>query len=248
MLVSGYYYTLNGGKNGMKRNRIILIAIILVLLIVMFIIVSNTLSNSRRFTVKVGIIDTNLSKDYASQNNRPSIMANMVNTNKENTHADMIVDTIKSRDSNCEIYLANVLNEKNTGDIDDVIKALEWLKEKEVDIICMSLTTFEDNEELRRTINELIKSDTLIVASCLNYSNAITFPACYDGVISVANCINEQASISITSKDIKDELKATKWKECSTSILTAYITGEISKDISEGRFNLDKFILKYNMH
>lgn len=232
----------------MKHTRIILISMLFAILIIITLIEINILSTTSQITIKVGIIDTNLSKEYVSQYNICNMMNDYININKENTHADMVVDTIRSRDGNCEIYLANVLNNKNTCNIDDVIKALEWLKEKEVDIICMSFTTFEDSGELRKTISEIIKSDTLIVASCLNYSNAITYPAYYDGVISVANCYHEQASISITSKDIKDELKATKWQECSTSILTAYITGEISKDISDGKFDLDKFIRKYNIH
>ncbi len=232
----------------MKCARTILITISLILLTTIVVIALNVLNTARQITIKLGIIDTNISKDYASQYNICNIMTNNINTKGENTHADMVVDIIKNNDSNCEIYLANVLNDKNTGNIDDVINALEWLKEKEVDIICMSFTTFEDNERLKQIIGELNESDILIVASCLNYSNVITYPACYDGVIAVANCYHEQASISITSKAIKDELKATKWKECSTSILTAYITGKISKDMSEEEFDLDKFISKYNMH
>lgn len=231
----------------MKRNRIILIATSVALLTAMFIIIAGTLRNSKQFKVKVGVIDTNLSKNDVFMYGITGIMMNNVNINRENTHADMIIDTIKSRYSNCEIYLANVLNDKNICDIAEVIKALEWLKEKEANIICMSFTTFEEDEILRQSISELNKNGTLIVAACLNYSNTITFPACYEGVISVANCNHEQASISITSRKIKDELKSTKWQECSTSILTAYIVGEISKDMCDGKFDLDKFISKYNL-
>lgn len=231
----------------MKRKRIILILIFSTFLIVTLLFFWKIKSTNVR-CVKVGVVDTNLSESYKQKYNVYCFAQGTNNIMTDSTHADMVIDTIKSKDGNCKIYLANVLNDKNTGDIDSVIKALEWLKEKEVDVICMSLTTFEDNEELRRTINELTKSGTLIVAACLNYSNAITYPAYYDGVISVANCNHEQASISIISRDIKDELKATKWQECSTSILTAYITGEISKDMCDGKFDLDKFISKYNMH
>lgn len=230
----------------MKHTRIIIISILFAILIIITLIEINILSTTGQITIKVGIIDTNLSKEYVSQYNICNMMNDDINVNKENTHADMVVDTIRSRDGNCEIYLANVLNNKNTCNIDDVIKALEWLKEKEVDIICMSFTTFEDNELLRQIISQLRKNDVLIVAACLNYSNAITYPAYYNGVISVANCKNEEATISITNKDIKEKLKATKWHECSTSILTAYITGEISKGMSKSNFNLDKFIQKYN--
>ena len=230
----------------MKHKRLILIAILSTVFI-FGLLTFWKIKNTNVRCVKIGVIDTNLSENYKQRYNVSCFTQATNNIMTASTHSDMVVDTIKSRERNSEIYLANVLNDKNTGNIDDVIKGIEWLKEKEVHIICMSFTTFEENEELRRTINELTKSGTLIVAACLNYSNAITYPAYYDGVISVANCSNEQASISITSKDIKNELKATKWKECSTSILTAYITGEISKDISDGKFDLDKFISKYNM-
>ena len=228
----------------MRHKRLILIVILSTVLI-FGLLTFGKIKNTNIRCVKIGVVDTNLSKNYKQRHNVYCFTQAANNIMTDSTHADMVVDTIKSRDRDCEIYLANVLNDKSICSIDDVIKALEWLRQKDVDIICMSFTTFEDNEKLRLLISEITKSGTLIVASCLNYSNAVTYPACYDEVISVANCIHEQASISITSKHIKDELKATKWQECSTSILTAYITGEISKDMSKGEFDLDKFISKY---
>lgn len=230
----------------MKRKRIILILIFSTFFIVGLLTFWGIKSTNVKH-VKIGVIDTNLSENYKQEYNVNFFIQDTNNSTTTSTHADMVVDTIKSRDAYCEIYLANVLNGKNTSDIDDVIKALEWLKQQEVDIICMSFTAFEDNEGLRRIINELTKSGILIVTSCLNYSNIITYPACYDGVISVANCNYELASISVTSRKIKDELKATKWQECSTSILTAYIVGELSRDMSNGKLYLDKFVSKYNM-
>ncbi len=231
----------------MKYNRVMSIIISIILFTTGGIVIINNSNYSIPNKIKVGVIDTSLSNEYVLQYGISNIMIDNMNLNKESTHADMVVDIIKRGDSNCEIYLANVLNENNTGNISDVVRALVWLNEKEVDIICMSFATLEDNEQLREIVSVIQKSDIVVVSSCLNYSTAITYPAYYDGVISVANCKCEKASISITNKSIKNELMSTKWKECSTSILVAYITGKISKEMSKSSLNIDRFIQKYNM-
>lgn len=115
-----------------------------------------------------------------------------------------------------------------------------------VDVICMSLTTFENNEEMQTAINTVQTHGIIVIAACLNYSLKTTYPAMYDNVVSVANCRNDKATICIVDKKIKDEFKNSKWGECSTSILTAYITGEISCQMSKSNFKLDNFIQKYN--
>lgn len=231
----------------MNCKRIIYICTFIVVLIVSLVAISSIMSQLDTNRVKVGVVDTNMSEDYMLQYDICNIMNATESIINNTTHADMVVDVIKKQDDNCEIYLANVLNDENTGNISNVIKALDWLKENEVDVVCMSLTTFEDSEQLQTAISDAQCNGIIVVAACLNYSNEITYPAMYDNVISVANCSNEHATVCILDKKIKDKLKKTQWRECSTSALTAYITGEISKQMSKGKFKLDVFIQKYNM-
>lgn len=231
----------------MKYKPIIRICILVVALIVSLVVVSSYISQLDTKQIKVGVVDTNMSYDYMLQYDVRHIMNAAENIISNTTHADMVVDVIKGRDDNCRIYLANVLQEDNTGDITNVADAIYWLEENEVDIICMSLTTFENNEQLQTAISDVQSKGIIVIAACLNYSNEITYPAMYDNVISVANCSNENATICVLDKEIKDKLKNSKWGECSTSALTVYITGEVSKQMSKSKFEVDKIIAKYNV-
>jgi len=129
-----------------------------------------------------------------------------------------------------------------TCDVSSIIDSLNWLNENNVDIICMSITSLNDNLELRNIIKETLDKDIVIVAACLNYSTVATYPAAYKNVISVSNCYNENATISITNSKLKDKFKKSQWQECSTSILTAYVTGDISKQMSCDNFNITTYI------
>ena len=230
----------------MNNKKIPAICILIFMIVVLLVLVIINLIEDEARQLKIGVVDTNMSGDYVLQYNIYNIMNNSEEQSNNVTHADMVVDIIKEQDDNCQVYLANVLREDSTGDITDVINAIYWLEENEVDIICMSLTTFEDNEQLQIAIRDVQAKGIIVVAACLNYSNEITYPAMYHNVISVANCSNENASICVLDKAVKDKLKSSKWGECSTSALTAYITGEISKQMSKSKFKIDDIIEKYN--
>ncbi len=53
-------------------------------------------------------------------------------------------------------------------------------------VIAIPLTTSRADESLRNAVNAAIRKDVLIVASAANYDGAPTFPAQWDGVLSVA--------------------------------------------------------------
>lgn len=227
-----------------KSKLFILITVILIIISIIIITFSTNVLNKQK-TITIAIIDSNMSKEYISKYNISTIMNNCDEPYNAPTHADMVVDVIKNTNENCEIILGNVINDDMSCDISSVINALNWLNEFDVDIICMSITTINNNPELEKIIKDFISRDIIIVAACLNYSTLTTYPAAYDNVISVANCYNENATISITDTKLKNKFKYSHWGECSTSILTAYITGEISNLMSREKFNITSYIDNY---
>lgn len=227
-----------------KAKRIILILVALAIITISIILIFTTVFKKQE-TITIGVIDSNMSQEYISKHNITTIMNDNNQIYNTPTHADMVVDVIKSNDNNCEVLLANVINDNMTCDVSKIIDSLNWLNENNVDIICMSITTLNDTQELRNIIKETLAKDIVIVAACLNYSTIETYPAAYKNVISVSNCYNENATISITASKLKDKFKKSYWQECSTSILTAYVTGEISKQMSSDNFNTTTYINNY---
>jgi len=224
-----------------KTKRIILILVVLAIITISIILIFTTVFKKQE-TITIGVIDSNMSQEYISKYNITTIMNNNNQIYNSPTHADMVVDVIKNTNNNCEVLLANVINDNMTCDVSSIIDSLNWLNENNVDIICMSITSLNDNLELRNIIKETLDKDIVIVAACLNYSTVATYPAAYKNVISVSNCYNENATISITNSKLKDKFKKSQWQECSTSILTAYVTGDISKQMSCDNFNITTYI------
>ena len=153
----------------------------------------------------------------------------------------MIVDIFRNQDKNGELYYACAMDENGVGTINDIVDSIKWLEKQDVDIICLSLTTLTDDELLRETISQLVEKDVVIVAACLNYSDTESFPASYAGVVSVANCRNDNAMISITDKKTKEKLLSYKWNDCSTSSLTAFITGNLSAKLFREYCDIQEF-------
>lgn len=228
-----------------KSKRIILILVALTIITISIILIFTTVFKKQE-TITIGVIDSNMSQEYISKHNITTIMNDNNQIYNTPTHADMVVDVIKNTNNNCKVLLANVINDNMTCDVSSIIDSLNWLNENNVDIICMSITTLNDNPALKNIIKETLAKDIVIVAACLNYSTIETYPAAYKNVISVSNCYNENATISITDSKLKDKFKKSHWQECSTSILTAYVTGDISKHMSCNNFNITTYINSYN--
>ena len=223
-----------------KKLTIIVVSILIIFTSVLSVYM---VRSSKMFSMKVGIVDTCLNVESISNydiEDSYNLMTNIINN-----HGDMVVDTFRSRNKNSKLYYACAMDENGLGSINDIVDSLKWLEQQNVDIICLSLTTLTNDDLLRQTIQQLIEKGVVIVAACLNYSDATTFPASYPGVVSVSNCENNKATISITDKTTKDMLLSYKWNDCSTSSLTAFITGEISSTLHKD-FNIRKIVDRYN--
>ena len=157
-----------------------------------------------------------------------------VQTDNNITHGSMILSIIKQNVSNCEIFYCSVYDENCIGKIDDVATAINWCVDNNVDIITMSFATLTDDENVRECVKKAIDNNIIITSSCINLSDKTCYPAMYDGVISVSEGFNNQASVILKGKKVKFEIDGTEMEKREVSFLTAYVCGKIVNQLSEG--------------
>lgn len=139
-----------------------------------------------------------------------------------------------------EIYPVKVLNKYGVGDIEDVVRGIEWCIEHDIDIINMSFAVSKDHSILKDAIQSALNAGIFIVASGKNSSGGMVgYPASYEGVISVT-AIDRDLNIAKTSPQGKIDYSAPgvdivtithdgKYQYFSgNSIATPFITGLIA--------------------
>jgi subtilisin family serine protease len=70
-----------------------------------------------------------------------------------------------------ELYVAKVLDQNATGDLSNIVMALQWAIDNDIDIINMSIGYRQDNLALRKAIQEAHKAGIIMIASSGNRSN-----------------------------------------------------------------------------
>lgn len=88
---------------------------------------------------------------------------------------------------NVSLYAVKVLDAYGLGYLSDVTEAIEWCINNEIDIINLSFDTKQDMPILRDSITRAIDAGIIVVSVAGNtYGGNTTYPATYDGVISVS--------------------------------------------------------------
>lgn len=87
---------------------------------------------------------------------------------------------------NVDLYSARVLSDDDSGDISNIVKALEWAIEKNVNIINMSFSTPQNYSELEQIVKKAYKKGILLIAAAGN-NGKTEYPAAYPEVVSVGS-------------------------------------------------------------
>lgn len=186
-------------------------------------------------TIKIGVIDSCISSKIQDEYNITEMNDIVgVQTNNNITHGSMILSIILQNVSNCEIFYCSMYDENCIGKIDDVATAINWCIDNNVDIITMSFATLTDDENVRECVKKAIDNNIIITSSCINLSDKTCYPAMYDGVISISEGFNNQASVILKGKKVKFEIDGTEMEKREVSFLTAYVCGKIANQLSEG--------------
>jgi len=152
------------------------------------------------------------------------------------THGDVIANIIKQEGVN--IYDIQVFDEKLSTSPLHIFYALEYLLDKEIDVISMSLGLTSNYKEIQEVCEKLQKKGVTIVASYPRRSTTHTYPSSYDGVIKVTSegmCEDDK----VVSLDEKSEYFGTnpfssKKEVAGSSVSVAKFTAEYCQYLLQG--------------
>ncbi|MCP6680797.1 S8 family peptidase [Bacillus nakamurai] len=105
------------------------------------------------------------------------------------------------------LYAVKALDQKGSGDLKSLLKAIDWSITNKMDIINMSLGTNADSQILHDAVDRAYKNGIVIVAAAGNDGNKkpVNYPGAYSSVtaVSAATEKNQLAAFSTTGKQIE---------------------------------------------
>ena len=108
----------------------------------------------------------------------------------------------------------------NFQSLSHLIKSLEWIKEKNVDVLNLSFALKKDYEQIKKILKE-ISEKTII---CCSYSKDLPYPHSYDFVISVGKNKTDKADIIAPSKFVSTSPNNGYSELSGSSMATAFVT------------------------
>ncbi|MEK7147226.1 MAG: S8 family serine peptidase, partial [Patescibacteria group bacterium] len=149
--------------------------------------------------IKVGIIDTGISKDH------PDLAVNIkggVNTinptkswNDDNGHGSHVAGIAAALNNslgvvgagpNIDLYAIKVLNRNGSGFLSDVIEGIQWATANGIKVANMSLGSTSNVQSFHDAVIAAYNAGVTIVAAAGNSGGAVSFPAAYPEVIAVS--------------------------------------------------------------
>lgn len=145
--------------------------------------------------LKVAILDSGISPDFNESLDLPIYQYSFIksedtfdNIGHGTAIANLIIETAQlSTSTNTEIYSLKVLDDRGYGKYESVIEAIDWSIKNNINIINMSFGFKQENEKLRKKIEEATNKGILIIASGGNTNGFSTdYPAAFENVIAVS--------------------------------------------------------------
>ena len=149
-----------------------LIAVALLFLIHTYLFIGTTSKKCR-----IGIIDYNLSQTY----DNVFLINGSERLSEEKTHGDEMIQFAREYAPNAQIYYCNALSDDGKIHSDNIISALEWMKDNDIKYVNISLSTARYNPQLDEWISN--NKDINIYSSYSNLEQSADYPSMYDNVI-----------------------------------------------------------------
>lgn len=102
----------------------------------------------------------------------------------------------------------------------NLLKALEWIREKNVDVLNLSFALKKDYDQIRKILKE-ISEKTII---CSSYSKELHYPHSYDFVVSVGHKETDKADVIAPGKFISTSLNDSYTELSGSSMATAFMS------------------------
>ena len=140
-----------------------------------YIFVEKIVIESQKNNLYIGIIDGTLSNEYSCIKD-----VNIKGKNDKSAHGDEILKFIE-KISNVEVFYYNATSEKGIINTENILSGLEWLKDRGVSHINISLSSKLYSPEIAEWINK--HKEIKIYASYNNILQSADYPAMYESVI-----------------------------------------------------------------
>lgn len=188
--------------------------------------------------IKVGVIDTGISKDH------PDLQANIkggynaINPikswNDDNGHGSHVAGIVGALNNTIgvvgvgplvDLYAIKVLNRNGSGWLSDVIEGIDWARQNGMKVINLSLGTASDIQSMHDAVIRAKNAGVVVVAAAGNgYGGPVIYPAAYSEAIAVsATDINNNVA-SFSSRGPEVDLAAPGVSIYSTYKGTGYAT------------------------
>ncbi len=124
---------------------------------------------------------------------------------------------------NVELYSAKVLDGSNSAKISQIIDAVNWAIEKDVNILSLSFGTSTDSEALHNAIKSAYEHNILIIAAAGN-GGEVEYPAAYPEAVAVGSIGTDGTVSGDSSKGEELELVAPGEQILSTGAFDGVMT------------------------
>ncbi|MGO4890248.1 S8 family serine peptidase [Anaerobacillus sp. MEB173] len=201
--------------------------------------------------VKVALIDTGIAKNHPDLKIADAVAFTNYTTdyNDDNGHGTHVAGIVAAQNNDIgtagmapdiDLYIAKALDQEGNGYHSDLVRAIEWAINKDVDIINLSAGGIEGSLLLKAAIDQAYNKGVLIVAAAGNSGQAVEYPAAYSNVIAVAavdqrdrrtnfSAIGKEVEVSAPGVAIYSTYLRNSYKSMSgTSMAAPHVTGMLA--------------------
>ncbi|MDR4228524.1 S8 family serine peptidase [Bacillus mojavensis] len=187
--------------------------------------------------VKIAVIDSGISPhDDLSISGGYSAVSYISSYKDDNGHGTHVAGIIGAKHNGygidgvapeAQIYAVKALDQNGSGDLQGLLKGIDWSIANGMDIVNMSLGTSSDSQILHDAMDKAYEKGVLLVAASGNDGNGkpVNYPAAYSSVVAVSatDQHNQLAAFSTTGNEV--EFSAPGTDITSTYLHQYYATG-----------------------
>ncbi|MCY9187830.1 S8 family peptidase [Bacillus mojavensis] len=187
--------------------------------------------------VKIAVIDSGISPhDDLSISGGYSAVSYTSSYKDDNGHGTHVAGIIGAKHNGygidgiapeAQIYAVKALDQNGSGDLQGLLKGIDWSIANGMDIVNMSLGTSSDSQILHDAMDKAYEKGVLLVAASGNDGNGkpVNYPAAYSSVVAVSatDQRNQLAAFSTTGNEV--EFSAPGTDITSTYLHQYYATG-----------------------
>jgi hypothetical protein len=146
----------------------------------------------------VAVIDSGIDYDHPSLKNIIIDGINLIDNNSlpidEYGHGtavsgviNHIANQVYTNNPFVKIMPIKSLKANGKGNVEDVVKGIQFAIDQKVQIILLSLSLYRDSNDLRKVIKEADTNNILVIAASGNDGGTVSFPAAYPTVLAVGS-------------------------------------------------------------